>query len=213
MTAQAVLFDLDGTLLDTSYDLFAAVEHTHQQLGEKLTVKRLDLYPIYGNGVHAILAKTLQRKPSDNECQLCLQYYRENICKNTREYPGISKLLKSLQERALPWGIVTNKPEKLTHSLIKYFNYDQTAACIIGGDTTTERKPHPRPLLYAAELINIKPENCLYIGDNLRDIQAGKAANMKTIAASYGFISPGTDITDWQADYIINQSIDTLSYV
>ncbi|APS83684.1 HAD family hydrolase [Piscirickettsia salmonis] len=213
MSVQAVLFDLDGTLLDTSYDLFNAVKHTHQALAEPLAKQRIDLYPIYGNGVRAILTATLKRIPSEQECQLCLDYYRNNICKQTQEYTGMRQLLHKLATYPLPWGIVTNKPEKLTHALIQHFNYHQQAACIIGGDTTTEKKPHPKPLLYAAKLIRIKPENCLYIGDNLRDIQAGKAANMITIAASYGFISPHTNMADWQADHIISQTSDILNYV
>ncbi|MDU0354973.1 HAD-IA family hydrolase [Paraglaciecola aquimarina] len=187
----AILFDLDGTLLDTAKDLGHALntillEHDYPSVD----------YSIYRNiasdGAKGMLElgfgdalKTL------NVAQLRQQFldnYQANICLDTCYFSGVESLLIALNERNIPWGIVTNKPEFLTLQLVKYFPLLENCQVIISGDTLSERKPHPLPLLEAQERLNLAKPNTWYIGDAQRDIEAANAANMVSVIAGYGYI-------------------------
>ncbi|HFE38142.1 MAG TPA: HAD family hydrolase, partial [Gammaproteobacteria bacterium] len=133
-----------------------------------------------------------------------LDVYLNNIARKTTLFPGIPQLLDTIEQSGLPWGVVTNKPGWLTNPLMAALALKKRAACIVSGDTTDNSKPHPKPLFYACDLAAIAPKQCIYVGDADRDIEAGKAAGMKTVAALFGYISEDDNPLDWKADVYIN---------
>ena len=128
-------------------------------------------------------------------------------------YPGISQLLTKLNKQKVPWGIVTNKPESITHKLVPYFDELDKCQAIVGGDTLSERKPHPAPLLYACKQMSVSPEQCLYIGDALRDIEAGNSANMYSIIALWGYIADKAHCAQWQANSQVNLPEEIIQFI
>ena len=132
-----------------------------------------------------------------------LQHYNNNLCVDTVLFPGIEQMLEQLRQNQLPWGIVTNKPEFLTQELLPHFSEFNDCAVVVCGDTLEQAKPHPAPLLYAAEKLGVAPESIWYVGDAQRDIQAAKAANMPSVLAEYGYIADTDDPDSWQADFAI----------
>lgn len=208
----AILFDLDGTLLDTSLDF-------HLAINRLLTVenKPLTTYEKIRNAVSFGSKRMLYDalNLSDNMAEAheeyitqllpkFLQFYEQTEFKNTFAFPGIQNLLDTLDTQNITWGIVTNKHQALTTPLLKHANYLVRSACVVCGDTTNKPKPAPDPLLHACDLLKIAPEQCIYIGDAATDIQAGKAAKMRTIAAAFGFVPSNVNVEDWQADVIVN---------
>lgn len=141
---------------------------------------------------------------------LFLDHYANNICNKTKLFIGINELIKSLEQRAIPWGIVTNKPHIYTIPLMQALGYAERAACLISGDTCAHAKPHPEPMLRACELIGVAPEDCLYLGDDLRDMRAANAVNMRGIIARYGYISADAQLETWQAHAIIDHPLELL---
>ena len=141
-----------------------------------------------------------------------LQIYENNLCCDTQLFPGIAELVDRLEAEALPWGIVTNKAERFALPLMRQLGYSTRAACIIGGDTTGHMKPHPAPLLAAAEILARSPSRCIYVGDDERDILAGKAAGMETVAVRFGYLN-GSDPDTWGADYVVNAPADILTVI
>ena len=135
--------------------------------------------------------------------QRLLEVYRENVSRRTQPFPGITELLDNIEQRGLNWGIVTNKPGWLTEPLLESLGLLQRAACIVSADSTENRKPHPEPMFYACQLANSQPEECVYVGDARRDIEAGENAGMQTIIAQYGYIGDWENTDDWQADHSI----------
>jgi N-acetyl-D-muramate 6-phosphate phosphatase len=209
---KAVLFDLDGTLADTAPDLAYAINlmRTARNLPElALEVTR----PVTSMGARGLLHVGLGVTPANPEYEHMrdefLANYVANLCRDTRLFPGIAELLDELESRALSWGVVTNKPERYTHPLLELLGIHTRAACIIGGDTTGKIKPDPAPLLAAAERMNIAPRHCIYVGDDERDIQAGRAAGMKTVVAGFGYLNGG-DPQAWHADAIISAPGDLI---
>ena len=138
-----------------------------------------------------------------------LQLYEANLCRATRLFDGMAQLIDALESRQLIWGIVTNKAERFALPLMKLLGYSARTACIIGGDTTGVLKPHPAPLYAAARAINIAPAACIYVGDDERDVQAGRAAGMTTVAVRYGYLN-GSDPTAWGADAVVETPLDIL---
>lgn len=213
---KAVLFDLDGTLVDTAPDMAAALNRVLVEQGhDELTLDYIR--PHVSKGGLALTQLGFANYVSETEIeplrQRFLSTYLEHIAELSQLFSGFERLLKTLEDQNILWGVVTNKPEFLTTPLMQQLHLDTRSAVTISGDTTAQRKPHPLPLLTAAEAINIKPENCLYVGDDPRDIQAGNAAQMVTMAARYGYIFDQSDCTDWQADSIIDQPLDILTYL
>ncbi len=205
------LFDLDGTLIDTSPGLNHAVNFIRGQLGLKplpLEVTR----PIAGNGAKALLlAGNDIHENIDPLVQELFQYYKNNLHKEIILFAGIEQVLKHLDQTGIQWGIVTNRFEYLTHSLLPYLNLPSQPAVVVCGDTLARCKPYPDPVIHAYTLLKKSPENCIFIGDSLRDIQAGKAAGVKTVAATYGYIEAHDDPIAWQADYYIDSPENLIS--
>jgi 2-phosphoglycolate phosphatase len=211
----AILFDLDGTLLDTARDLGNALN---------LILKELDRppidYEVYRNiasdGAKGMLELGLGKDLKNYDFavlrQQFLDYYETNICIDTHYFLGVESLLLTLNQNNIPWGIVTNKPEFLTLQLVTSFPLLQNCGVIISGDTLNKRKPHPLPLLHAEEKLAIDSPNTWYIGDAERDIQAANAANMHSVIAQYGYISDIKQTNSWNADLSIHSPCELLDY-
>jgi phosphoglycolate phosphatase len=200
---RAVLFDLDGTLADTAPDLGGAINRVRAERGLQETPYEL-LRPVASAGARGLIGAAFGLRPDDQGYEALriefLAAYEANIAVQTRLFDGVETLLAALAEKGIAWGIVTNKAARLTDRLTPLIGLGH-AACTISGDTTPHAKPHPAPLLEAARRIQVRPEDCWYVGDDLRDIQAGKAAGMATVAAAWGYcgnVEPST----WNADVI-----------
>ena len=208
---KALLFDLDGTLLDTAPDFITAI---NKQL------KRHGRNPLVGDAIRTsvthgsigIIESVYNIKQDHPEFEPLkeefLQLYLDNISEKTGLFDGLRQVLDSCKERNIPWGIVTNKPLKYTAPLMADLGLDQQSATTICPDHVANPKPDPEGLILACSQINIAPKNCIYIGDHVRDIQAGKSAGMSTIAAQWGYIEEFEDVTQWQADMVVKQSTD-----
>ncbi len=197
-----ILFDFDGTLADTAPDLATAANKARARRG--LAPLPYDvLRPMASQGARGLLKAGLDMNPDDPEYEECRQQflndYEQDMTSGTTLFPGVATLLATLGHHGYRWGIVTNKVEYLALPLVRHLGLAGECAVTVGGDTTTNRKPHPAPLLYAARKTGFAPGQCLYIGDDERDIQAGKAAGMKTIIAAYGYCGGG-NVDQWHAD-------------
>ena len=215
MTAitQAVLFDLDGTLADTAPDLAFALNETLRAFGgEPLPFE--SIRPVVSHGGIALIRLGFGLEPEqpgfEERRQYLLKIYLENICRQTRLFPGMERVLETLAERGIPWGIVTNKPAWLTDPLMERLPLPSPPACCVSGDTCPERKPHPMPLLHACKLIGSEPATSLYVGDAERDMQAGRAAGMVTVCALFGYLLAGDEPEQWPADHFIEEPDDLL---
>ncbi|WJF90990.1 HAD-IA family hydrolase [Paraburkholderia bonniea] len=203
---QAVLFDLDGTLADTAPDLAAAVNKLRQRRGLDLLPLEV-LRPLASAGARGLIGEAFGITPEHAEFAAMrdefLANYAADICVESALFPGIHALLDNLDTRGIRWGIVTNKVARLTQPLAALLGLDTRTGCIVSGDTTAHAKPHPAPLLYAADALGVAPEHILYVGDDLRDIQAGHAAAMATVAAAYGYCGDGLAPEAWQARFLV----------
>ena len=206
MTIEAVLFDLDGTLADTAPDLGAAL---NRLLVEEacMPLPLSELRPHVSAGTRGMLKVGFHTAPGDpayaDLARRFLDHYAEDLCTGTTLFPGMPELLDALDARGIKWGIVTNKPQRFTLPLVEQLGLRQRAACIVSGDSTAYPKPHPAPLLLACEQAQVDPRNTVYVGDDQRDIVAGHAAGMRTIAAAYGYLGVDAPFETWQADAII----------
>ena len=211
-----VLFDLDGTLLDTANDLGEALNFVLRKYG-LAEVAREDYRPIASDGALGLLtlgfADSLKKYDYEQLRAEFLAYYEDNIAVHTCLYPEVSELLLTLNERKIPWGVVTNKPEDLTRLLLPYFDEFEHCLSLIGGDTLVNRKPHPEPIFKACEEISVASEHCLYVGDALRDIQAGNSAKSTTVIAKWGYILANEDCTTWHADYHAETPLEILRLI
>ncbi|MBU9455429.1 phosphoglycolate phosphatase [Burkholderia multivorans] len=203
---EAVLFDLDGTLADTAPDLAAAVNKMQRVRG--LPETPLDaLRRLASAGARGLLGGAFGITPDtpgyDAMRDEFLANYAADICVQTTLFPGIAEVLDELEARGVRWGIVTNKAMRLTAPLVELLGLASRAACVVGGDTTPHSKPHPAPLLHAAGLLALAPHRIVYVGDDLRDIQAGYAAGMATVAAAYGYCGDGAAPGDWRAQHLV----------
>jgi phosphoglycolate phosphatase len=142
-----------------------------------------------------------------------LDFYASEICIDTLLFDGMAELLARLEHDGLPWGVVTNKAERFTLPLLQGLRLAERASCIVGGDTTARAKPHPDPLLHAAAALRLPPAECLYVGDDVRDVQSARAAGMRSLAARYGYLGDGGPIESWQADAIIDHPREVLEYL
>ena len=207
MTDFALLFDLDGTLLDTAPDMAAALNAL--RIEEGLPALPLEtIRPKVSQGGLALTRLAFADHRGEEEIeplrQRFLQLYRNAIAVHSRLFDGFEDLLASLEQQRIPWGVVTNKPAWLTEPLMDELGLAQRSAVTLSGDSTAERKPHPLPLLSAAERIGIDPGRCCYVGDDPRDIEAGNAAGMTTIIARWGYIDDNASPEDWGADHEID---------
>lgn len=211
---QAVLFDLDGTLADTAGDLAGALNRLRAKEG--LAPQPLALLrPWASAGARGLLAAGMDIHPEHPGYETYrlafLDAYAECLAETTVLFDGIETVLQDLEARGMKWGVVTNKPHRFTVPVMKGLGLDQRSNVIISGDTTAHAKPHPLPLLTACEQLGVPPQATLYVGDDLRDIQAAKAAHMPSAAAAWGYLGHGTDIRVWQADVITKLPQDLIA--
>jgi len=218
MSIKCVLFDLDGTLLDTSYDFTHALKNTCEEYGQPV-IKYQDLRSTVSKGglsMTQLAFPDVEGDALEERRQCFLKHYFNNINHHTQLFPGLHNVVELLADKNIPWGIVTNKPSHLTIELLKNFSFASQPKSVICGDTLDVRKPNPEPMFLAAKQCGVKAEECIYIGDHPRDIEAGINAGMKTAAAMYGFIPEDTTAEDWPADlffytpYEVTQYIQTL---
>lgn len=215
MSAKAVLFDFDGTLADTAPDLAAAVN----RMREKRGLAPLDagsVRPYASMGARGLLRIGFGMTPQHADYAAMrdefLERYGEAVCVDTRLFPGMTALLAELGRRAIAWGIVTNKATRFTESIVSQLGV--APACVVCGDSTPHLKPHPAPLLLAAERLSRAPGECLYVGDDLRDVQAARAAGMRSAAVDYGYHGAETDgPRAWNADIVISHPQELLEHL
>ncbi len=210
---EAVLFDLDGTLADTAPDLGAALNRLLVEEGRPPLALEL-ARPHTSNGVRGLLGAGFGCAPGDAAyaefARRFLDHYASALCQGTVLFPGIAELLVKLDRRGIRWGIVTNKSQRYTLPLLEGLGLRQRCACIVSGDTTPRAKPHPAPLLLACIAAQVQPARSLYVGDDLRDILAGRAAGLGTVAAAYGYLGVEIPVASWQADAIVNRPEEIL---
>jgi len=201
---EAVLFDLDGTLIDSAADLGAALNAVLMSAG-LAPLLLSQIRPLVSDGSHALIELGFGQSRGvehEHRRQQLLQSYERFSCVQTSLFPGMETILGYLESHAIPWGIVTNKPGYLTEPIVRTLGLKDRAGCVVSGDTVENSKPHPQPLWHAARLLAVRPEHCLYVGDARRDIEAGNKARMHTAVATYGFITPGHDPAQWGADWL-----------
>ncbi len=211
-----VLFDLDGTLLNTAPDLSTALNKALAHFNfPEVSASTITPYISYGAAVmiDKALKQDIAAELKADILQFLLDYYAHHIAVDTELYAGMPQLLETLEINDIPWGVVTNKRKQLTHPLMQALGLAQRAVCIICGDTTAYSKPHPEPMLAACRRAQVAPDECLYIGDAQHDITAGKAANMKTLAATYGYLKPDDKPQDWGADGLIHHPDEIIDWI
>jgi N-acetyl-D-muramate 6-phosphate phosphatase len=213
--AQAMLFDLDGTLLDTAPDMIGALNLLRQEEGlEPLPFTALRSSVSHG-AVRLVTIGFPAAETGEFERlrQRFLALYSENLAAGTRLFAGLEQVLAAFEADDLPWGIVTNKPGWLTNPLLEQLGLSGRACCVVSGDTVNERKPHPLPLLHAAAVTGVSPDRCVYVGDAERDIVAGRAAGMQTVVAAYGYLAQHDRPETWNADGIITRPEEVLDWL
>ena len=208
---RAVLFDLDGTLADTARDLGGALNRLlAEENRPTLALERVR--PYVSGGARALIGCGFGLEPDDAGYEglrrRFLDHYATAICVDTVLFDGVAQLLEGLEQRGIAWGVVTNKSERFATAVIAALGLSARCNCLIGGDTAARPKPAPDPLLLACERIGVAPANTLYVGDDLRDVQSGKAAGTGTVAAAWGYLGDDLPIDRWQADWIIETPPD-----
>lgn len=209
-----VLFDLDGTLIDTAPDMALALDLLCDE-EQQTRLPFAEVRPVVSNGSVALVklafGEDLDSQTLARLKQRYLQIYQANLAVHSQLFDEMNSLLQQLEQNNIKWGVVTNKPGWLTEPLLESLNLHKRAACIVSSDSTKNRKPHPEPMFYACKLTHAQPEQCVYVGDARRDIEAGQNAGMKTIIAEYGYIGDWENTDDWQADHSIKSPSQLLA--
>ncbi len=213
---RAVLFDLDGTLVDSAPDLAGAVDKMRTDRG--LSSLSPDRYrPMVGAGARGMLGVAFGMQPDHLDFAAMKEEffanYERRLTQETYAFGGVSELLAELVARQIPWGVVTNKSERFSLPLTRAMPLFATAVTVVSGDTTLHAKPHPEPLLEAARRLGMAPAHCMYVGDDERDVVAGLAAGMATVAAGYGYLGNHADITQWGAHAAIQSPLELLHWL
>lgn len=211
-----VLFDLDGTLADTAPDLAFALNTVLVEQG-MAALPFAHVRPIVSHGAAALIRLGFDLGPEDEgfaplRARL-LEIYRTNLAQETRLFPGMAELLLVLERLGMKWGVVTNKPAWLTEPLLHALGVAQRACCIVSGDTTKQRKPHPEPMLHACAVSGSLPEQCVYVGDAQRDVEAGRQAGMKTLVALFGYLDASDRPAEWGADGMVEHPLEILNWM
>lgn len=210
---ELVLFDLDGTLADTAPDLAAAVNRMLVARG-RARLPLAELRPVASHGARGLVGRAFGVTPAQPEFEALRQeFFREYegaLCVESRLFPAMDEALAAMEARGIRWGIVTNKIARFTDPLVRALGLDRRAACIVSGDTTPRAKPDPAPLLHALGVTATAPAGALYVGDDLRDVQAGRAAGIRTVAVSYGYLGDGPHYAQWGADHIVHSPAELI---
>ena len=211
-----VLFDLDGTLVDTAEDLATALNRCRDRRGLPPTPLQ-ELRPWTSHGARGLIGRAFGLAPSDPGYEELraefLDYYEQAVCVHSRLYEGVEQTLQAIEASSLQWGVVTNKPARFTAPLLRALGLESRAACVVSGDTAARPKPDPAPILHALEACSVRAFDCVYIGDDPRDVQAGRAAGVRTVAAAYGYLGGADDVSAWGADLVIERPQDLLRWL
>jgi len=210
---QAVLFDLDGTLIDTAADLCAAANAMLIERGAA-PLPLAAFRPWVSRGGRAMLDLAFPELDDESRAALLPEFlsrYGAEPARHSRLFDGMTEVLAAIEARGLAWGIVTNKPQRLAEPVLQALRLTDRCGVLIGGDTLPVRKPDPLPLRVACERLGVAVEKAIYVGDDLRDVQAARAAGMPVIGAAWGYLAPGEHIDDWGADAVLAQPIDLLA--
>lgn len=215
-TIQCVLFDLDGTLLDTAPDLVFAINQL--RIERRLSEIPVSLIRSVANlGSKELLRVSFDINDDHPDMptlrEKFLAIYHQNIARETRFFPHVDKVLQYLDDRYIPWGIVTNKPGKLTEHLLKSLRMDHRPHCVVSGDTLSRAKPYPDPILYACRTLKYQPSSCLYVGDASTDVTASKAAGTQSLVALYGYIHSKDDPFSWKADGYVHEPMEIIDWL
>ena len=210
---EVVLFDLDGTLVDSAPDLAGAGNEMRLHRGLP-SLPLAQFRPMVGSGARGMLGVALRVTPQEASFAALrdefLERYERRLTRESRVFDEMAPVLDALESRSLRWGIVTNKATRYTQAVVEGLALAARAAVVISGDTTPHAKPHPAPLLEAARRLGVDPSDCLYVGDDERDVQAGRRAGMRTVAAAWGYLGEGQPIADWCADAVIDRPAELL---
>lgn len=212
---QAVLFDLDGTLVDTAPDFVRIINNLRAQ-HQLVPLPYDDIRAAVSAGARAMIKVGFPHYELESPEFLALRQqllddYYGDICQDSRVFDGLDDLLTQFENQQIPWGIVTNKPRHLSEALLSALELTERCAVLVCPDDVKNTKPDPEPMYLACQKLAVKTEQTIYIGDHLRDIQAGKNANMTTIAVGFGYIVEGEKIADWQADYSVETVAELVS--
>ena len=216
MSIRTILFDLDGTLADTAPDLAYALNSVLKEQGRD-PLPFETIRPVVSHGGIALTQLGFGIEPEhpdfDPLRQRLLEIYSENIARETTLFSGMDELLDNIENSNRNWGVVTNKPSWLTEPLMEALGLMDRAACVVSGDTCNNRKPHPEPILHGCQLAGSHADQCLYIGDAERDIEAGRRAGLHTIVAMFGYIGKKDNPQDWQADALLSTPEDIFKWI
>lgn len=206
---KAVLFDLDGTLIDTAPDFMVCLNDLRAEY-QLPPLQDIEIRKVVSDGARAMVGLAFNIKEGDEgfeeKKQRFLDIYTDNICRESRLFDSLDQLLSWCNEHTIPWGIVTNKPRRFSELLLGKLKLDTSLSSLVCADDVDNPKPHAEPILKACKELNVSPQDCLYIGDHKRDIDAGKNANMKTVAAGYGYVHNDQEASSWKADWTVNTS-------
>ena len=215
-TIKTVLFDLDGTLVDTAPDMAAALDVLCAEENQP-ALPYDQVRPVVSNGSVALIRLAFGNLDDEHRLaylkQRYLEIYQHNLCIASALFEGIDRVLDHIEHNGLNWGVVTNKPGWLTLPLMDSLQLVKRAATIVSGDTTNNSKPHPDPMHHACNEADTNAAECLYVGDARRDVEAGRNAGMKTLVAGYGYIEAAEDVTTWGADGVISAPEEILLYL
>lgn len=213
---RAVLFDLDGTLIDSAPDLAGAANRLRQRHG-LAPLPYETLRPMVGSGARGMVGAAFGVVPGDERFNglrdAFLAEYEANLLRETRLFDGVQSLLAALEAAGVPWGIMTNKVSLYALPIVDGLGLARRASVVVCGDTTPHAKPHPEPLLACARALAIEPAQCVYIGDDLRDMQAGKAAGMTVAAATWGYLGVAEPVDEWDADVVLDSPSDVARWL
>jgi len=213
---ETVLFDLDGTLVDTAPDMGRALntlltEYEREPLAAEV------IRPWVSHGSRGLIHIGFDEDPGGDHFEeykaRFLALYEDRVCEESRLFEGMEEVLAFLEDRGSPWGIVTNKPHYLTEALLEQLGLHNRIACVVSGDTIAERKPHPAPLLHACRQLRREPAGCVYVGDAQRDIEAGSRAGMATLVALFGYLNELDDPGAWGATGLVERPGDIIGWV
>ena len=213
---RGVLFDLDGTLIDSAPDLAGAANRLRADHGMEPLPLAL-LRPMVGSGARGMVGVAFGVAPGEPRFEplrdAFLAHYEAGLLQSTQPFEGVDQMLAALEAAGIPWGIVTNKATRFTSPIVAGLGLAQRAAVVVCGDTTAHSKPHPEPLWHAARAMGLAPESMVYVGDDLRDAQAARAAGMAMVAATWGYLGLGEPVHDWGADALLDAPDQLLNWL